>query len=77
MTCASRARLFGVKESDVAKREKLLELLRKRQVSKKSRNMLEKPIDEKELRSAIRSLAVGKAPGPDGLRGNFIKNLRS
>ena len=67
--------LFDPKNSDPLRRKRFLKALRGRQISKASRNKLEKPIEEKELRLAIRSMASGKAPGPDGLGAEFYKEF--
>ena len=41
--------------------------MRKRKLSAKTAKRLEEPLETKEVRAAIRGLALGKAPGPDGL----------
>ena len=51
--------------------EPLLQALRKRQISKKSRAALDKPITPSNVTTAIRSLGKGKAPGPDLLASEF------
>ena len=67
--------LFAPKPSDSAAAEPLLRKLRERQISKKSREALEAPVTEKEVRAAIRKMASGKAPGPDALGAEFYKEF--
>ena len=42
----------------------LIFAIEKKQISKGSRKKLEEPFTEKEIRTAIRGMARGKAPGP-------------
>ena len=42
-----------------------LELLKGKQISKSEKDACDKPIDNKEIIRAIRTLARGKSPGPD------------
>jgi len=67
--------LFEEKPSDPEAREMMLRHVRKRQISKKSRDRLEKQVRDGEVRSAIRNMACGKAPGPDGLPAEFYKEF--
>ena len=61
--------LFQPKPSNNA--HPFLDKLRQRQVLKASADKLEKPLEEPEVRKAIRKLAKGKAPGPDRLPAEF------
>ena len=65
--------LFQAKPS--AKASPFLNKLRERKILAKSAKIMEAPVEEKEARSAIRKLALGKAPGPDLLGAEFYKEF--
>ena len=53
--------------------EKYLDLLRETKIPKEINEKLDADITDEEIRKAIRSLADGKATGPDGLGAEFYK----
>ena len=67
--------LFGPKPSDPEAASVMYEALERRKLTKGMRNALEKPVEEREMRRAIRNMALGKSPGPDKLGAEFYKDF--
>ena len=65
--------LFGSKPS--VRPERMLELLKRQRINPSRANRNEEPITEPEIRTAIRKLAKGKAPGPDALPAEFYQQF--
>ena len=66
--------LFSAKKC--SNKESMLRYLREgRRVSEKSSQKLDEPLEEDEIRKAIRRMALGKSPGPDGLGAEFYKEF--
>ena len=65
--------LMCEKPSDLTASKPLLDEISKRPIPKSAANALEGSITVSEARKAIRSMAKGKAPGPDGLHAEFYK----
>ena len=65
--------LFGSKPS--VRPERMLELLKGQRINPSRANRNEEPITEPEVRTAIRKLAKGKAPGPDALPAEFYQQF--
>ena len=59
------------RKEDITNPEPMLRKLRERQIAKTTKDALEKELDSDEIRKAIRNMARGKAPGPDGLGAEF------
>ena len=65
--------LMDAKPSDPAASKVLTDEIERKPFSAKAAKSIEGAITEKEVRKAIRSMANGKAPGPDGLHAEFFK----
>ena len=65
--------LFGSKPS--VRPERMLELLKGQRINPSRANRNEEPITEPQVRTAIRKLAKGKAPGPDALPAEFYQQF--
>uniref|UniRef100_A0A803TW33 Reverse transcriptase domain-containing protein n=1 Tax=Anolis carolinensis TaxID=28377 RepID=A0A803TW33_ANOCA len=65
-------------KNDQIKKEEIMKYLNKRnlqKISEKQRENLNKPINEQEIKTAIRKMDSNKAPGPDGFTAAYYKTF--
>ena len=67
--------LFAPKVSEKEAADEMYALLRKRKLTAAMSKALDKELEEKEVRAAIRGMALGKSPGPDKLGAEFYKEF--
>jgi len=65
--------LFAAKSSEKA--DRLLDLLKRKQISSLMKSRMDKPFELQELQRAIRGMAEGKSPGPDKLPAEFYQEF--